>query len=480
MTCLRGLGADGTRAASGRPNFIWIVTEDFSPLLCCYGDPMTQTPNLEALAAGGARFTRAFTHAPVCAPSRSGLITGRYPTSIGTHHMRSTLKHPPVLFTQLLQQAGYAVHWPGKTDFNFKEPDGAFTDRTDLRKVTDLRQPFFAYVNIGVTHESQFRLRGAAHAKNIARLTPAQRQDPARVQVPPYLPDAPEVRLDIAQHYEDATAMDYVVGDVLRFLDTSGLAANTVVIFFGDHGSPLPRGKRWLYDSGLRVPLLVRWPGVIPPGSVREDLVCFLDLAPTMVALAGGTVPPEWDGRVILGPATGPEPPFLFAARDRMDENQDRCRAVRGRRFHYIRNFEPEKPWGLFLNYPYQTPSMQVWYQWAAEGKLNEVQRLFWSDRKPDEELYDTEADTHETHNLAADPAHAQTLAAMRAALQAWLERTGDLGAVPEPELVARGLVADRLGQYRQRSRQAAGNARRFPWPPRVTVDAPPAPGAAP
>lgn len=480
LVALRGLAGEAGTATPARPNIVWIVTEDFSPLLRCYGDPLAQTPNLEALAASGARFTRAFTHAPVCAPSRSGLITGRYPSSIGTHHMRSTLKQPPVTFTELLQKAGYTVHWPGKTDFNFKEPAGAFSDRTDLRQVADLRQPFFAYHNIGVTHESHFRVRGEPHARNTARLKPAQRQDPAKMVVPPYLPDDPEVRLDLAQHYEDATAMDYQVGDVLRFLDRQGLADNTLVFFFGDHGSPLPRGKRWLYDSGLRVPFLVRWPGVIAPGTVREDLVCFLDLAPTLLALAGAEIPAEWDGRVILGPETAPEPQYLFAARDRMDENQDRCRAVRSRRFKYIRNFEPEKPWGLYQDYQYQTPSMQVGYQRAAEGKLNEAQRFFWADRKPDEELYDTAADPAEIHNLAADPAHAETLAAMRTALQAWIEKTGDLGAVPEEELIRRGLVQDRLADYDKRRQNAAARAQRYPWPPRLGAGTGPAPAPAP
>jgi N-sulfoglucosamine sulfohydrolase len=461
------LAALALAAAAERPNIVWIVAEDLSPRLGCYGDALARTPHLDALAAQGARFDRAFTHAPVCAPSRSGLVTGRYPTSIGSHHMRSTLLKPPVLFTELLQKAGYEVHWPGKTDFNFKPPEGAFTDTKDLRKLETIREPFFAYFNLNVTHESQFRLPPDRHAKNVKRLTQADRQDPDRMRIPPYFPDAPEVRRDIAQHYEDVTAMDYDAGDILRFLDERKLADRTVVFFFGDHGWGLPRGKRWLYDSGLRVPLLVRWPGVIEPGTVRSDLVCFLDFAPTALALAGAAAPESFDGRTFLGPGAGPEPPFLFAARDRMDENQDRCRSVRGPRFRYIRNFEPEKPWGLYQAYNFKTPTMQVWYRMAAEGRLDDAQRIFWSDRKPAEELYDTEADPHEVRNLAGDPEHAERLAEMRAALDAWILRTGDLGAVPEKELIAGGLVANRLAEYEKRKDDP--DAARFPWPPAIT-----------
>lgn len=456
--------------AGERPNILLLTAEDISPeYFSCYDARVAKTPNIDRLASQGAKFMRAFTHAPVCAPSRSGMITGRYPTSIGSHHMRSTLLKPPTLFSQELQKAGYAVHWPGKTDFNFGAPKNAFTSTTELRKIENLKQPFFAFMNFGVTHESQFRMPKEKHLKNTPHVTDEQRQDASKVLIPPYLPDAPEVRQDIAQHLEDATEADYQVGEVLKFLDEKGLAQNTIVVFWGDHGSALPRGKRWLYDSGLRIPLIVRWPGVIEPGSVRDDLTCVLDYAPTFVSLAGGEIPKEWNGRVFLGPKTQPEPKYVFAGRDRMDENQDRVRSVRDRRFKYIKNFEPEKPWGLYQDYNFQTPSMQVWYRMMAEGKLNDVQKIFWSNRKPEEELYDTDADPFEVNNLAAKPEYAEKLKELRGALQNWIVETKDLGEFNEQALIDQGLVADRLNtEYKKRSEGHAERAKGYPWPPAV------------
>lgn len=456
--------------AAERPNIVLLTAEDISPeFFSCYDARVARTPNIDRLASQGAKFMRAFSHAPVCAPSRSGLITGRYPTSIGSHHMRSTLLKPPGLFSQELKKAGYEVHWPGKTDFNFEVPKDAFTSTKDFRKVETLKQPFFAFLNFMVTHESQFRMPKEKHLKNTPHVKDEERQDASKVPIPVYLPDAPEVRQDIAQHLEDATEADYQVGEVLKFLDDNGLAQNTIVVFWGDHGSALPRGKRWLYDSGLRVPLIVRWPGVIQPGSVRDDLTCVLDYAPTFVSVAGGEVPKEWNGRVFLGPNMQPEPKYVFGGRDRMDENQDRVRSVRDRRFKYIKNFEPEKPWGLYQDYNFQTPSMRVWYRMAAEGKLNDVQKIFWSNRKPDEELYDTVSDPFEVNNLAAKPEHAEKLKELRGALQGWIVETKDLGELSEQALIDRGLVKDRLNtEYKKRIEETAGEAKKYPWPPAV------------
>ncbi|MFM1770152.1 MAG: Choline-sulfatase [Verrucomicrobiota bacterium] len=437
--------------AAERPNVVWIVAEDFSPSLGCYGDSYARTPRLDQFAAEGARFTRCFTHAPVCAPSRSGLITGRYPTSMGSHHMRSQLLRPPPTFTSLLRQAGYTVHWPGKTDFNFAVPRDAFDSTSNWLKRLPRERPFFAYINFNVTHEGQVRQGEAAFRRDTERLKPEQRHEPARAVLPPYYPDVPEVRRDWARYYDLGTAMDYLAADVLEALDRGGLASNTVVFFFGDHGRGLPRGKRWLYDSGIHVPLLVRWPGRIPAGSVREDLVCFLDFAPTLLSLAGAPVPAELPGRVILGPRTGPEPAYLFGARDRMDEAPDRIRYVRDRRYKYLRNFEPERPYAQRIDYMEQMPTMQAWREAFAAGRLSGSSALFFAARKPAEELYDVETDPHEVRNLAGDPAQAGRLQAMRAALDDWIRRTGDLGAVPERELVERGMVADKLTEYERR-----------------------------
>lgn len=433
-----------------RPNIVWIVGEDLGPELGCYGDTNAITPNIDRLAREGARFTRAFTHAPVCAPSRSGLITGMYPTTTGAHHMRSELLAPPRTFTSHLQDAGYTVAWPGKTDFNFKVPKDAFTTTSNWMN-RPLREPFFAYINFTVSHESQIRTNGRQAARNLARLKPGEHRDPAKMVLPPYHPDTPETRRDLANYYNLATAVDYSAGDVFAHLERTGLASNTVVIFFGDHGRGLPRSKRWVYDSGIRVPLVVRWPGQIKPGTVREDLVSFVDFAPTVLALAGAKVPTNFQGQVFLGPKTAPARKYIFAARDRMDETPDRIRAVRSKEFKYIRNFRPELPYAQRIDYMELMPTMRVWRQMNYDGKLNATQRSFFSATKPAEELYDVNADPHEIRNLAGDAKFSPVLAELRGALEKWIVETGDLGAVPETELIRRGLVADKLPEYNAR-----------------------------
>jgi len=448
LTAAALFAATSPAFAQARPNIVLIGAEDISPSLGCYGDADAITPNLDRLAGQGARFTRAFTHAPVCAPSRSGLITGVYPTTLGTHHMRSKLVRTPELFVDYLRKAGYFVAWPGKTDFNFDLPKGWVDTTQDWTKtpaVLPTDRPWFAYVNFTVTHESQVRATPEAYARNTARLRPEEKRDRGRVALPPYYPDTPAVRECVGKYHDNITALDYLVGDVLRLLDERRWAENTVVVFFGDHGWGLPRGKRWCYDSGTRIPLLVRWPGVVRPGTVRDDLTAFLDLAPTFLTIAGAPVPPHMQGRVFLGPRARPAPEYVFSARDRMDETYDRIRGVRGPQFRYVRNFHPELPYAQWLNYGDEMPVMRDWRRLAFDGKLNATQMRFFARTKPPEELYDTRTDPHEVTNLAADPAHADTLRTMRAALDRWMTDTKDLGATPERDLTAKGLVRDVL-----------------------------------
>jgi len=431
-------------------NIVLIGTEDISPNLGCYGDKDAITPNLDKFAAQGARFERCFSHAPVCAPSRSGMITGMYPTTIGSHHMRSTLKNPPPTFTSELRKAGYKVYWPGKTDFNFAVPKDAFDSTADWMK-NPPQEPFFAYINFTVTHESQIRAPKGAYEKNTARLAPDQRRDPAKVSLPPYYPDASEVRRNVATYHENITAMDYMVGDVLKFLDDKKLADNTVVVFFGDHGWGMTRGKRWLYDSGIRVPFLVRWPGKIKPGTVREDLVAFIDWAPTFLSIAGAPIPERMQGQVFLGDSVK-ERKYVFACRDRMDETFDRIRAVRDTRYKYIRNFYPELPYAQYIDYMDAMPTCRVWRKWNEDGKLNDIQKLWMAPTKPKEELYDTETDPHEVKNLADSPAHQDKLKELRAALDKWIVDTKDMGEITETEMIKKGLVVDRLStEYSER-----------------------------
>jgi N-sulfoglucosamine sulfohydrolase len=431
-------------SAVERPNVVWIVAEDMSPNMGCYGDADALTPNLDKLAAQSARFTRCFTHAPVCAPSRSGLITGVYPTTLGSHHMRSKLTKTPPLFPDQLRKAGYFVAWPGKTDFNFDVPKGWVDSVADWTKNPDTLpkdKPFFAYVNLNVTHESQVRATRFQYAKNTARLKPGERRDPAKVTLPPYFPDTWEVRDCVATYHDNVTAMDYQVGDILKLLDDRKLAGNTVVFFFGDHGWGLSRGKRWPYDSGTRAPLLIRWPDKIKPG-VREDLVAFLDFAPTVLKIAGAEVPAHMQGQDIFG---GVKRRFAFSARDRMDETFDRIRSVRSERYRYVRNFNPELPYFQWINYMDEMPVMRAWRRLAFDGKLNPTQMLFMTRTKPKEELYDLASDPHEIKNLADSPTHQDVLKEHRAALDKWIIDTKDLGEVPEKELIKQGVVRDIL-----------------------------------
>ncbi len=458
-------------AAETRPNIVWIIGEDMGPELGCYGDQQAITPKMDRLARDGARYTHCFTHAPVCAPSRSGLITGQYPTTIGTHHMRSQLLKPPTMFTEHLKKAGYTICWPtkggfGKTDFNFELPPDAFDVRTDWTQQKP-KEPFFGFFNITWSHESKLRADPGDLARLTEKLKPNERHDPKKMAVPPYHPDASEVRRDLANYYDLVTAVDKKMGDVLDTLEKWGIASNTVVILTGDHGRSLPRSKRWIYDSGIHVPLIVRWPGHVKGGEVRDDLVSFIDFAPTMLSVAG-VQPWPWGGFVFSDPgvAHGFYPPmqgavflgdhaqkrnYIFAARDRMDETYDRIRAVRDQQFKYIRNFEPQLPYAQRIAYGEEMPTLQVWRKWNAEGKLNAAQKRFFAPTKPTEELYDCQADPHEINNLASDPKHAKKLNELRAALDKWIEQTHDMGAIPETELIKRGLVANRLSGYDSR-----------------------------
>jgi N-sulfoglucosamine sulfohydrolase len=435
--------------ASERPNIIWMVGEDLGPELGCYGDRYARTPNLDKLASDAVRYTRAFTHAPVCAPSRSGLITGRYPTSIGSHHMRSKLLNPPPAFTTYLRKAGYYVAWPGKTDFNFDVPKDYFDSTANW--LTNLpKQPFFAYINFAESHESQIRQAKERFDRITSVLAPEQRHDPAKAVLPPYYPDTPLVRRDWANYYDLVSVVDYRVGELMRRLESSGLLTNTVIFFFGDHGRGLPRGKRWVYDSGIRVPLIIRWPGRLEP-AVRTHLVSFVDFGPTVLSLAGVDIPNDMEGRPFLGSKAVKPSEYVYAARDRMDETYDRIRAVRDTRYKYIRNFHPELPYAQRIAYMEEMPTMQEWRRVHSEGKLTGVQALFFAPTKPAEEFYDTEADPHEIRNLAEAPEHQSKLRNFRQTLDDWIRRTGDLGQIPERELIKRGLVADKLAEYEHR-----------------------------
>jgi uncharacterized sulfatase len=429
--------------AAERPNILWISCEDTSPDLGCYGDAYARTPNLDRLASEGARFTNAFSVYGVCAPSRSSIITGMYPASIGTQHMRSQGVPPPHVkcFTEYLRAAGYYCTNNVKTDYNFESPATAWdecTNRAHYRK-RDKGQPFFSVFNITTTHESQVRrLDPAAYDRHMSLLRAEDRHDPAKAKLPSYYPDTPVVRKDWASYYDLVTAMDVQANRLLEELKSDGLADNTIVFFWGDHGRGLPRGKRWVYDSGIHVPLIVRWPGRIKPGTVTDDLVSLMDLGPTLLNIAGLEVPRHMQGRAFLGDKRASARSYVYAARDRMDETYDIIRAVRDKRYKYIRNYQACKPYAQYIDYMDQMPSLREWRRLHKEGKLVGPQRNFFAPEKPQEELYDTQADPDEVVNLAGDAKHADVLKRLRAEHERFMKDTGDMALLPEPELLER------------------------------------------
>lgn len=450
-------------AADGnpRPNILWISCEDTGPQIGCYGDNYALTPNIDRLAAQGVRYTHAYTVAGVCAPSRSGIITGMYPSSLGSQYMRCKVTLPDNVkcFPEYLRNAGYYCTNNAKTDYNFDVPAGAWDEvsRRAHWKNRAARQPFFAVFNIETTHESQVRKRGAEYDKMIERLTPAERRDPAKGVMPPYYPDTPEVRKDWAQYYELITAMDKQAGDLLKEIEQAGLLEDTIVFFWGDHGVGLPRAKRWLYESSTHVPLVIRLPGKFraggqgKPASVDDQLVSFIDLAPTVLNLAGVPLPAHLQGRAFLGPKLTAPRRYIYGARDRMDETYDSVRMVRDRRYRYLRNYNPNLPYAQYLSYMEQGNVMKELRRLAREGRTPEAARLFMGDNKPVEELYDVESDPHELRNLANSRDHKAVLERMRSVQEEWAIGTRDVGLIPEPEVDARGRAAgSRYAMLRQ------------------------------
>ncbi|MCE9607306.1 MAG: sulfatase [Planctomycetia bacterium] len=422
-----------------------------SPDLGCYGDAYARSPNIDRFATEGVRFTHCFSHAGVCAPSRSGIITGMYPCSIGSHNMRSKTVLPPNVkcFPEYLREAGYYCTNNSKTDYNFPTPETAWdaSSKDAYWRNRGKGQPFFAVFNFLVTHESQIRTPENDYEKNTARLTAKQRHDPALAKLPPYYPDTPAVRRDWARYHDNITAMDYEFAERLKELEAAGLAENTIVFFYSDHGRGLPRGKRWLYDSGTHVPLIVRWPEKLrhlatksempKPATVCDDLVAFVDLAPTVLSIAGIEIPAHMQGQAFLGTAQASKPrEYVYGARDRMDERVDLIRSVRDRRFKYLRNYQWWKPYAQNIGYMNEMPTMQEWRRLATEGKLTGAQTLFMSPEKPREELYDCAADPYEINNLAKDPTHQETLARLRSAHERWIDEIHDLGFLPETSLL--------------------------------------------
>ena len=446
VVLLATLTSAGVSPAADRPNVLWLSCEDISAHLGCYGDPNATTPNLDALAKEGIRYTHAFVTAGVCAPCRSAIITGMYQTSIGTQHMRCNAKLPGHVrpFTQWLREAGYYCTNNSKQDYQFKTPSGTWDVSSGKAHWKDRPKdkPFFSVFNYTGCHESG--IENTSKYESVTKGLKKHDRDVVAKSLPPYYPDTPAVRDDWGRYYDVITAMDEWVGEHLKALDEAGLADNTIVVYWSDHGVGLPRAKRWLYDSGMHVPLMVRIPEKFrvgeqgKPGLVSDQLVSLIDLGPTMLNLAGVEKPNHMQGQAFLGRKTPAPREYVYGARDRMDERYDIIRAVRDRRFKYIRNYEPFKTYYQYMNTPEQGRLMSEIRRVQKSGEASEGVARFLEPTKATEELYDTQADPHEMRNLAADPKYAADLARMRQAHLDWVLETRDLGLVPEAEINAR------------------------------------------
>ena len=437
---LGAAAASGLRAAGTRPNILWILSEDISPNLSCYGEPLVQTPNIDAMARGGVRFNRAYTTAPVCSASRSAFITGQYQTSFGAHNHRTLYRKPlaaPVrLVTDRLRDVGYFTvlssagpsrkdgrqagsNGSGKTDFNF-DAQRPFDGHDWSQRKSG--QPFFAQLTLQESHKGYGWPLGR---KVTARI------DQSKLKLPPYYPDHPVARDEYANYLEAIQLVDVYVGEILSRLRREGILENTLVFFMGDNGSCTFRGKQFLYEGGIRVPLIAHGPG-IAAGTVRDDLVSSLDMTAATLAAASVAVPTTLHGRDMLASNAVPRP-HIYAARDRCDIAIERMRCVLDSRYKYIRNFLPGIPY--MQPNPYKEREYATWglvKRLKAEGKLDGVPSLFAADNKPVEELYDLQADPHEVRNLAGAAEHGERLKSMGALVDKWIKDTNDHGATME------------------------------------------------
>ena len=430
-----------------RPNILWIVSEDnAASFVGAYGRTMAHTPNIDRLAAEGVLYKNVYCVSPVSAPARSALITGMCPTSIGTHHMRSYNAMPAFIrfFPEFLREAGFFTANNPKEDYNTSNSAENAWDQSGRHAEYRNRapgQPFFQVYNITISHESQL----FTHPETL-------RHDPAKVTLPPYLPDLPEKRFDRALYYERIEDMDAIVGRILQQLEDDGLAESTIVFYFSDNGGVLGRSKRFVYEAGLHVPLIIRFPekfqhlAPAPPGSRKDRLVTFIDFAPTMLSLIGLEIPDYMQGFAFLGSQKTEEPEFMFAFRDRMDERYDMQRVVRCKRFKYIRNYMPHRIYGQHLFTLWRAHGIQAWERACRDGYCNEYQMRFWQ-TKPVEELFDLKNDPYEINNLAFCEEHAPILEKMREAHRRRTMEFFDVGFVPEPELLSR-LKAEETTAY--------------------------------
>ncbi|MEM1085773.1 MAG: sulfatase [Verrucomicrobiota bacterium] len=434
------------------PNVLWITSEDNAAhWLGCYGNEQAKTPRLDALATEGFRFEHAYSNAPVCAVARSMILNGAHAVTMGTQNMRS--RHPiPERYrpyVSYLREKGYYCTNNSKTDYNFEGNDRSIwnecSNKAHYRKRPE-GAPFFAIFNLTTTHESQL-----FPDKNPAGPGRLKAKD---VIVPPYFPDLPEVRSDISRYHDRMTVLDTQIGKILDELEKAGLADDTIVFYYSDHGGPTPRGKRYLKDTGVQVPMIVRipdkWKELSPfkAGETVEELVGFVDLAPTLLSIIGLETPKQMQGRAFLGEHRKEpvEDAMVFLQADRFDEIYGMRRGLTDGRWKYIRRFTPHRPAAPYSFYQFSMPSWVAWQNAWQEGKLDERHARIWEAPQAVEELFDLEADPWEVENLVDDPAHSARLEAMRARLQQEMLEKRDTGVIPEPmweDLIGEGTIAE-------------------------------------
>lgn len=429
-------------ADAPRPNILWISCEDTSPWLGFCGDKYAVTPNLDRLAQGGVYYRNAFASAPVCSPCRFAIITGTYATSYGTQRLRSEFDIPDTVkgFPSYLREAGYYCCNNVKTDYNTSDEKRLIAESWDESsgkahwRKRKPGQPFFAVFNLTETHQSQ------AFETTPPKLEPAARHDPAAAPLPPYYPDTPAARRTIARVHDCITAMDRRAGQILDELEKDGLREDTLVFFWPDHGQGIPRGKRTLWDTGLKVPLVISFPekyrSLAPaaPGGTCDRLVQLMDLGPTLLSLLGLPVPAAMQGRAFLGQAASAPRAYVYGARDRVDEALDVSRSVRDGRYLYIRNFMPHLSWMQPEAFSDQLDLRREITRLEAEGKLGKAPLTYAAPAKPYEQLYDTEMDPWQMRDLSGEPALWPVLSRLREALHAWQRETRDLGLIHETE----------------------------------------------
>lgn len=436
---------------TGRPNILWIVAEDISPLFGCYGNKDAATPHIDKLAEQSYVFLRAYATAPICAPSRSCLATGMYATSLGTQNLRSEVKIPNRIqpLAKLFRKHGYWTALRGKTDYNF-DPEGFFDywkqDTSPWQKCP-ADKPFFAFMNLGSTHEGSGNFTTRA-APTLKRLPPELKHDPQKVTLPPYFPDTLEMRRIWARYHDLITVWDLDVHAVLEQLEKDGRADNTIVFLMADHGMGIPRYKRWLYLTGLHVPLIVHVPkkfqhltGGDLRVSERNELVSYVDLPPTVLKMAGISIPKNFQGQPLF---SSPQRKYIFGARDRADDMYDLSRAVFDGRYLYIRNYLPyliPMQEGIIMS-PYRKESHKELYRVHRAGQDTEQSRKLW-DPRPFEELYDIQNDPQELHNLAKEKQLDKMKTRLATRLRAWIIETRDSAFMTEPEMHRRAIVDD-------------------------------------